>query len=197
MPEVGAIEVYGGNVTTLGWIGPRSAADIEERLGYRAGRLSRGYWILALKQRLQPDDFEFDGNTLNSGGRLGLPAADAIADAARRRVHAKVMDEYGAAGYRKLQQYALSTVEYYGTNRIAKLLPVTRHDEDMSPALQYPIGGGGLQWKLKHKVGFLVACFVDDRGTARTPAFSVDLMEPHGSRRYDNRARLMNYLATA
>lgn len=197
MPTLGALEGYSGNVTTLIWIGPRSAADIEERLGYGAGRLAKGYWIILLKQRLTSGDFEFDGTTLNSGGRLGLPGATRAADDARRRIHANMLTEYGAAGYTKLQENALRSVEYSGTNRIAKVLPVTRHDATMSPALQYPMGGGGLQWWLKNKVDFLVACFVNDRFVAETPSFRVDLMEPHGSRRYENRARLMNYLATA
>ena len=197
MPKLGAIEAYSGNVTTLIWIGPRSAADIEERLGYGAGRLSKGYWIVVLKQRLTPADFEFEGTTLNSGGRLGLPGASDAADAARRKMHDKIMGEYGKTGYTKLQEHALRGIEYSGTNRIAKVLPVTPHDGRLSPALQYPMGGGGLQWRLKTKVDFLVACFVDDKLVAETPLFTVDLAEPHGSRRYENRAKLMNYLATA
>jgi hypothetical protein len=191
--KVGAIHACRGNVTTLGWIGPRSASLIDEGVGYGAGRLSHGYSILVLKQRLTPDDFEFEGNTLRSGGRLGLPAATWGADAARPRVHDDMLREYGRADYRRLQEGALRSVAYTGTNRIAKVLPTVGHDETLSPAVQYPMGGGGLQWRLVRDVEFFVACYIDDRAKAQTPSFSVDLMEPHGSRRYDNRAKLMNY----
>ena len=197
MPTLGAIEPYGGNVTTLNWIGPRTGPDIEERLGYGPGRLSKGYWILLLKQRLKPADFTFEGTTLNSGGRRGLPGRDPISDAARIRIHDVMQAEYGSAGYVAMQVGQLKKIAYSGTMRIAKVLPEARHDGTLAPADQYPMGGGALQWNIVCQVDFLVACFVNKDWVAKTPQFTVDLVEPFGSLRYENRAKLMNYLATA
>jgi hypothetical protein len=83
MLKVGATGSFSGHVTTLNWIGPRPPADIERNLGYGPGRLSSGYWVLLLVQGLTPGDFEFDGTTLRSGGKLGLPGDTVAEDAAR------------------------------------------------------------------------------------------------------------------
>jgi hypothetical protein len=57
--------------------------------------------------------------------------------------------ERGSKGYEDLQLSALRSVKITGANRIAKVLPETGHDDLMSPAKQYPMGGGGPQWKIK------------------------------------------------
>jgi hypothetical protein len=67
----------------------------------------------------------------------------------------------------------------------------------MAPNAQYPMGGGGLQWRLVKPRNFLVACFVGPDLVAQTAGFSVNLAETHGAQLYENRAQLMRYLATA
>lgn len=184
-----------GNVTTLIWIGARSPAAVEQSLGYGVGRLSRGYWIALLKEPLAPHEFEFDGTTLRSGGRLGLPLANQAADAARLRVHDQAMQQYGAGGYQQLQQAALRSVQLTGDQRIAKVVPVSGHDPALAPDLQYPPGAGGLQWNIK-KPGkkFLIALEVSPSGMATAPGFSLHI-GPGAP--YDNRAKVMQYLRQA
>jgi hypothetical protein len=192
---VGSLHALTGNVTTLNWIGARTARDIERALGYGAGRLSHGYWIALLKDTLVPQDFEFDGTTLRSGGRLGLPGTSENADQARKRVHDQIRDEYGPDGYKQLQQAALASARTSGGDRIAKVVPAQSHNPAMAPNLQYPMGGGGLQWKIVPPgKRFLIALHVDAKGLATSPRFTADI-GPGAP--YDNRARVMSYLRTA
>lgn len=192
---VGQQQPFSGNVTTLNWIGARPARDIEINLGYGAGRLAKGYCVVLLKERLAPADFEFEGTTMRSGGRVGLPLASHDADAQRRRIHDQMISEYGEARYRAMQQQALVSAQLSGPNRIAKVIPMASHDPRLTPDVQYPMGGGGLQWKiLPPGKRFLVALYVDESGYGHTLHNSVDL-KPGAP--YENRARIMQYLQTA
>lgn len=200
MPAVGSMLQLSGDVTTLNWIGPRPPRAIEVSLGFAAGRLAKGYWIAVLKKPLQPDDFDFSGTTMRSGGRFGLPASTAAADTLRPRVHDRIMAERGPAGYRQLQIKALASVSISGPNRIAKVLPVTGHDPVMAPNLQYPMGGGGLQWTIDRarKKNFLVALHVDPAGMADAGTFQVSLWAGQPFQQlYDARARIARHLASA
>ena len=44
------------------------AAELERRLGYAAGRLAAGWWLLFLEQMPMAADFEFMGYSQMSGG---------------------------------------------------------------------------------------------------------------------------------
>ncbi len=192
---VGEFRSLTGNVTTLNWIGARSPQMIEQSVGYGAGRLAQGYWIALLKDMLLPADFELGGTTLRSGGRLGLPAATTVADQARPRVHDEVLSESGEAGYRQLQMFALQAVRLQGPGRVAKVLPMTPHDPNMTADLQYPPGGGGPQWTLLPPgKRFLIAARVEPNGQATTTTFSVDIRQ---TMPYENRAKFMRYLESA
>jgi hypothetical protein len=185
-----------GDVTTLNWIGARSPRDIEINVGYGAGRLSAGYWVLLLVQSLTPENFEFSGTTLRSGGRFGLPEKTQAADDARARIHNQILDERKSEGYRKLQENALRSVTIIGPQRIAKVLPESGPLE-LTPDQNYPMGGGGLQWTIRKScpANFLVALHVDRALLATTPTFAVSLAD--GPNLYDRRARVAKYLATA
>lgn len=190
--HVGDIGKFAGNVTTLQWIRVGSEAATEANLGYHRGRLSQGYFLLLLKQQLTPRDFEFDGTTLRSGGRLGLPGSKTT-DALRPRVHDIILAERGRVGYEAYQKMTLGNVAISGAKRIAKILPTIRHDASLDPGVQYPMGGGGLQWKLVTECDFLIALEVSSDGTASTPDFSVNLRRGN----YDDRARIWRYLVSA
>jgi hypothetical protein len=192
---VGQTTLLFGNVTTLNWIGAREPAGVERTLGFGAGRLSDGYCIALLIEPLRPEDFQFDGTTLRSGGRMGNPAGSQAMDILRPRVHQSVMHERGAAGYRALQDWALGSVQIHGTNRIAKVLPMKPHDRGLPPDVQYPPGAGGLQWKLLPPgKRFRIALYVDGQGFAQSTTFALNI---GAGANYTNRAQVMNYLATA
>jgi hypothetical protein len=186
--------ILSGNVTTLQWIKPGSEAETEAALGFQRGRLAQGYWILLLKQLPRPEQFLFDGTTLNSGGRLGLPAATPAADSLRPKVHDQILGQRGTAGYADLQARVLRDVRVTGEHRIAKVLPATRHNAAMAPDVQYPAGGGGLQWSISPPgLPFLAAAEVRDDGSVAIPGKVIDLRTGG----YAARAALRQYLMQA
>ncbi|GJD53319.1 hypothetical protein OPKNFCMD_6094 [Methylobacterium crusticola] len=197
--KVGDTPELTGDVTTLKSSGLFNAENIERMIGYGTGRLAKGYFVLVLKDRLTEDDFEFGGTTLRSGGREGLPAASAAADKARVRVHDRILRERGPAGYRMLQKGALVSVTPTGEDRIVKILPAIRHADDLPPNVQYPMGGGGLQWNVTKARKFLVAASVDATGHAVWPGGAADigLGSPGTSARVDARAQLRRYIQGA
>jgi hypothetical protein len=184
-----------GDITQNKWVGARSARELEKSLGFGAGRLSAGWKVLLLKQKLAPGDFYFSGITLRSGGKFGLPADTPEADKARPSVHDMIMRETGAAGYQERQAKALSTLTDKGPDRLVKVVANTRHSATMRPSEQYPMGGGGLQWTLIRPCKFFVAMTVDENSIASIPTgFSGFLGE---SADYDVRAKFARYLNEA
>jgi len=182
-----------GNITQNTDVGARSARALEKSLGFGAGRLAAGWAVLVLKQTLLPGDFQLEGLTLRSGGRLGLPADTPAADQARRKVHDQIMEEYGVEGYRNLQQFGLAGVAEKGQTRLVKVVPVTSPGADVVPSVDYPMGRGGLQWRLIGACKFLVAMTVDANEIAKIAGFSAYL---GASAMYDDRARFARYLDT-
>ena len=193
--DLGFTVPFAGNVTSLNWIGARSPTELAKSLGFGAGRLAQGYWILLLKQQLTIDDFELGGLTLRSGGRAGLPADTWKADTLRLRERDRLLAEYGPEGYKRLKHQALGAAKTIGNERIAKVSPVTRFNEnDGNPKDQFPPGGGGLQWEIVRKSRFLVALKVDSDGIATAPTFSARL-DPTAP--YEDRHKIARYLSSA
>jgi hypothetical protein len=188
--QLGETIPLGGDVTTLQWIKPGYEAETCLSLGYRIDRLSSGYQIGFLRQMPRPDDFIFAGTSLRSGGRLGLPKRDQDNDKQRRHVHDEMVKERGAEAVRQMQRAALSMISLHGAQRLVKILPVILHDPFMSPAEQYPMGGGGLQWTLVRPLDFLIAVQVFPDGTVRTTDFTLNLKQGG----YDTRAILRSYM---
>jgi hypothetical protein len=188
--QLGATVPLGGDVTSLQWIKPGFEVETCRSLGYRIDRLSGGYQIAVLRQMPGPDDFIFSGTTMRSGGRFGLPISDRDSDRQRRHVHDEMVKERGAEAVRQMRRAALSMISLQGTQRLVKMLPEIRHDPLMSPAEQYPMGGGGLQWTLVKPLDFLIAVQVYPDGTVRSKGFTLNLKLGG----YDARARLRRYL---
>lgn len=182
-----------GDITTLQWIKPGYEDRIESSLGFARGRLSQGYWILLLKHLPRPDQFEFAGTTLRSGGKYGLPQCDQKAEAARPRVHDKMLEERGKKEYEDLQKATLGAASVMGDKRLVKVIPDIPHSEDIPACLQYPMGGGGLQWKIKKPgIRMLAAVRVEGDATAYLPGEKL-----HPRAIYEDRARLRRYLRSA
>jgi hypothetical protein len=192
---VGQTAILPGNISQLRAFGAMPPRRVEENLGYNSGRLARGYWICLLIGNLAATDFELDGTTLRSGGKIGAPGETQREDNARTRVHDQIIQQNSSSGYAELQKAGLASVPARGDGRLAKVVPVIPHMRHASPAQQYPMGGGFLQWRIKAPgKSFFVAAFIDAQGLAQTPAFTArtDTAAP-----YDERARLRRYLETA
>lgn len=194
----GQIVELGGNVTTLNWLMPGAERRTEENVGYRTGRLDGGYVIALLIQHLTKEQFTFQGTTLRSGGKMGLPAATQKQDAKRPGVYQGMLNEYGTERVAEMKEDALKTTKIVGAKRIAKVLPFTPVPDDYSPAAEYPMGGGGLQWDINNdrKAKFVIALQVDDQGMARTSDFEVSLKGPHMVT-LDARTKIRQFLEAA
>lgn len=194
LPNLGSRIFISGDITTLQWIVPSDPIHTCASLGYAPWRLSQGFAVLLAIEKPSPQAFEFAGTTLRSGGREGKPQMSPEEDRARPSVHNQILKEYGEQGYKNLQIKALNDINITGSQRLAKVIPVIEH-KNLPPAIEYPMGGGGLQWKIKrdYKIRFLVAVHVAPNGDAVTPKFSVNL----NSGGYDARAKLHQYLISA
>lgn len=183
-----------GDITALNFIGAGAPEHLERVLGFEPGRLANGYAVLGLRDHVAVDEFQLGGMTHFSGGRYGLPLADPAADAARPSVDAAVTRDYDEGG-RKLREMAAAKINRLsGTERTVKIVPVIGHSEDLAPSQQYPQGSGAPQWKLVVRKGFTVLMTVDAAGIAS----GRDFVLPIGaSARYDDRARIARYLASA
>ena len=175
-------------------------ADIEKMLGYRSGRLARGYYLLLLTQPLGVDDFDFAGTTLRSGGREGLPAMTVAADRTRQHISDRMRQEQGDLEYLRKKQFFLGRAQLKGPERLVKVFPVEGHRDNFSPAIEYPMGGGGLQWTIRkdRPKRFLIAMQLTPELEAITAKFSVTLAPNQPFQQlYDSRARIARYLAEA
>ncbi|MQX36603.1 hypothetical protein [Roseospira navarrensis] len=191
--KVGNIVEFGGNVTTLLSIKPGAERDMEKALGYAEGRLSKGYFVLLLRQLPAHDDFKLAGYSYFSGGRIGKPRMVAEKDTLREHLQEKVLREHGLDGVLHRKRIAREGMSVTGRHRIAKVLPVIRHDSSKPPAQQYPVGGGVPQFELTRPRKFLVALEVTADGTAIARDFEVNVKTGG----YEARRRLRVYMENA
>ena len=140
---------------------------------------------------MRPEDIAFEGTTLRSGGRMGAPQADPVAD--RNRARVKYMIDPYTRDVRRTQLSGAGT-RLAGDFRWCKIRPFIQHTQLMAPSDQYPMGGGFGQWTLTQPYQFLIAAIVDRDQVAHTPLFSVGIADDAP---YDGRARLRAYLASA
>lgn len=201
--KVGTSHKFSGDITKLNVLGPRPPDAIELMLGYRPGRLARGYYVLLLTEPFglaDIDAFEFSGTTLRSGGRAGLPLATPAADRMRSHVSDQLRQDVGSQSYRKLKENFIRNAQYVGSERLAKIFPVEGHDDNFSPKIEYPMGGGAGQWTIPQDRPreFLIAMHVSPDLQATTARFTVSLApsQPY-LQLFDARARIAQYLAGA
>jgi len=191
---LGRKKTASGNITRLNWVGARPPELIEKLLGFEPGRLSQGYWIGLLIERIRANHVEFGGLTTRSGGRLGLPEKNPVADWLRPKVHDQMLAEYSQAEMAAmLKKLSDDPRNLLGSERIVKVFPVTLH-VGANPQQEYPAGGGGPQFRLTDGHDFLIAVEVTPHGIAKSAeGWSVRVDENAG---YDGRAKLARYLET-
>lgn len=219
MFRVGSTVDWAGNFTELAAlaIGLRNGDNyaLESALGFQIGRLDKGFSLLLLTEKPKAHKVSLQGMTNQSGGREGLPGLTSAEDEARPMVDAK----YKAERHKVWADYpnmsaevrkagtewtdydaawnAVEATKIAGPHRAAKLVPVIRHDEKMSPAKQYPVGGGVAQFNLHEKAKWLVAANVHADGDWETlpgwPPLTHALLTDR--RTYQVQNRVMQLLA--
>jgi hypothetical protein len=160
-PALGNMVTADGCITRLRSVINQPSDEIERRIGYSAGRLDGGWWLLLLMDSVQAGEFEFFGYSNSSGGRSGHPQEGD----GRETVEASLRGMLTPSGFRKKQEEIAAGMASSGPDRIAKILPRSGEDPTI-PASEawrhYPPGSGIPQWRLTVAKQFVVAADIPD-----------------------------------
>jgi hypothetical protein len=219
---VGETVEWAGNFTELAALATGLRAsdprELERVLGFHIGRLNEGFSLLLLVEMPELHTVSIQGMTNLSGGREGPPGRTAAEDAARPEVDKryqeerhKVWDDYKtniSADVKKVGKAwsdlnaawtAVEATNITGRRRAVKIVPVTRHDDSMSPAVQYPVGAGVPQFNMHKKSKWLIAANVHPNGDWNTlpgwPELTGTFLRD--TRGYQEKNRMMKLLAAA
>ena len=175
-----------GFITRLIGVINRSAAYLEVALGFRERRLAQGWILLALKERVAPEEFAFAGYSQSSGGETlaATPSGVALRTRIDMLAHAgsTEADRRAGTGCDLVKRQLAESFTLEGSDRIVKLVPRMPHMAAMPPDEQYPPGSGLPQWVLLTPKLFVVAAIVGPgerhrgggTGNFPAPAFWVD-----------------------
>jgi hypothetical protein len=145
---VGQRRNFTGFCTKAIFLRGQSAAELELRLGYGAGRLTDGYWLLFATEIPRPDQFEFAGYTHFSGGRPQGHLSDGAPTAEQSLASGGLLLDHKRRVIRDVFKTS-------GPERIAKVIP-------RRVGTDYPQGSGVPQWKLIGQgIAFIVAARIE------------------------------------
>ena len=154
--KVGDLVRLKGYITQYHFVVRKTGPQIEQLLGYRAGRLGQGWVLLFLTSLPKPDDFEFRGYSHMSGG-VAEGHKDATKD--KRTAEQKLKD--AGIELEKLKRRIMDDVfSINGARRLVKILP-TRLPFGLK---DYPPGDGVPQWELTTKLPFKVGAVIPPGG---------------------------------
>ncbi len=141
-----------GVFTKAHWLRGVTSTEVEQRVGFRLGRLADGWWLCFMTEMPLPQDFEFLGYGTASGvaeqGHLPNPLDPGSAEQ-------RLLDDCFDLGRLKSQAideiFALS-----GPDRLAKVIPAAEDSGEPDG----PAGKGVEQWTLVRDKPFRVAAFL-------------------------------------
>lgn len=160
--RVGEVQTLKGDFSKALYYRCQPAAEVERRIGYRAGRLRDGWWLMFLTEMPAPDQYEFRGYSQMSGGiiqghlpqnRNGKTAED------RLREGGYNLDGNPAQSKGLKEKVIADVFRLSGPNRLAKVRPVAREHGDPDIP-DYPQGSGIPQWTLVRPLRWIAAAFV-------------------------------------
>jgi hypothetical protein len=144
-----------GFFTTARYLRGVPPAQIELRLGYRAGRLRLGFWLMFLTRKPTAAEFEFRAYSHMSGGiEEGHKPENANNPTAEDRLR------QGGYDLARLKERIIrETFQLAGPDRLAKVRPIApAHGEKDVP--DYPQGRGVPQWTLTVPLPWVAVAFV-------------------------------------
>lgn len=149
--SVGVRDRFAGNFTKAIYLRSQPSAELERRIGYGAGRLAQGWWLLFALEKPTAANFQFGGYTHFSGGRIGHPS---LGDS-RPAVEDSLKATYGGDAALMAQRTAsIAALQLAGPDRLAKVIPVAR-------GMDYPAGTGIYQCNIgPEPILCIVAAFV-------------------------------------
>lgn len=129
-----------GNFTMLKYLLHRTPAELERRLGFHAGRLDTGGWVIVLApgERMSATDFRLDASTRWSGGRFAPTTAQdtsrRIEDLLGARLGDAATPEQREQEIARLRALVADFFAEHWLNAPAKVLPAATH----KPGMRYP-----------------------------------------------------------
>jgi hypothetical protein len=135
-----------GCITKEKFIAGRTAAEIERILGFHPGRLAGGLTVVALLELPATSQFDLAAYSNIATHRFQMPSGLDI---------------------EKLKAAAWASWATTGFERLVKVLPATRHDNNLDPDFQYPPGLGAPQWVAKGQLRGKVVGIVTDYPAGR------------------------------
>jgi hypothetical protein len=127
-----------GFFTSQGWLLGKSLQELENRLGYGAGRLTTaGAAVYGFTRVPENSEFELAGYTNSSGGMRPDPSW-VEADRAAAQYHANTGLPDSETVRKNAARASMSVI---GDNRLVKVVP-------LSDGVSFPPGAGIPQWKL-------------------------------------------------
>jgi len=139
---LGTTHVAKGFVTKAMYLRSQPGAELERRLGFAPGRLSRGWWLLFLEDMPTAADFEFRGYTQMPGG-IPMGHVNPTGLNAEQRLR---QDGYDVSRLKAMR--IVDTLRIAGPERLAKVIPIDPPGGPSSMPIPYPPGSGFPQWEL-------------------------------------------------
>lgn len=160
--RVGEVQSLKGDFSKALYYRGQPASEVERRIGYRAGRLRDGWWLMFLVELPTADQFEYRGYSHMSGGiaqghlpeNRGGPTAESILRSAGVNLTGATYQKQG-----KKHDTIANVFRLSGPERLAKVRPVAREHGDPDIA-DYPPGIGIPQWTLIQPLRWIAAAFV-------------------------------------
>jgi hypothetical protein len=149
--SVGTEGTFSGNFTLAKYLRGQSSGELERRIGYQPGRLSKGYWLLFALERPAPDHFEFGGYTYFSGARIGHPALGHSRPAVEQSLGASLGGDANLSAAKKRH---VESLQLFGPDRLAKIVPLAAGQE-------YPVGSGIYQCNITIPLRCKVVAFIN------------------------------------
>lgn len=149
---VGQILDRKGYFTEAWYLRSQPSGEVERRVGYGAGRLAKGWWLLFLTRKPTLSEFECRGYSQMSDG---IPYGHLPAPPDPRNAEQRMRDD-GIDLPRVKSNLVNQVFQISGHRRLAKIYPC----QNTLGGNEYPPGSGIPQWELVQPVPFRVAAFV-------------------------------------
>jgi hypothetical protein len=146
--NIGDITNAKGCITLQRFLQGMSLEEIESRLGFHKGRLSKGAYFLVIQNLPSANQFNFAGYSQVSTDNT-------------EKVYGKINDPNDEMMAIK-KKMAMTNFGTSGSDRLVKVIPVMTHNEAVLESEKpYPPGSGIPQWTLITDLPFVVECFVN------------------------------------
>lgn len=146
-----------GYITQMHFVVKKSGPQLENLLGFKAGRLGFGWAMLHLTKLPKPSEFQFRGYSQMSGGI----AKGHLKNPLDKRTAEQRLEDDNYDVVKLKEQIIKNVFAISGVKRLVKIIP----NKKPSGNKDYPPGSGIPQWELVKPMKFKVAGVILPEGT--------------------------------